>query len=189
MKVSVIIPTYNRFEYVLNAIESVKNQTYKDVEVIVVNDCSTQQQYYTDHPQLMGDNVFLTNLPKNSRDVFGIVSPGGHARNIGMMLASGDYIAFLDDDDYWLPEKLEKQISQMEARDCSWGLYSYRAVLLFSVAHSHGIRYRVNYCFFRCLVCNFVIDSDSRSSSRHLAVVGSRRGLCRNCDGDAPGHR
>jgi glycosyltransferase involved in cell wall biosynthesis len=118
MKVSVIIPTYNRFEYVLNAIESVKNQTYKDVEVIVVNDCSTQQEYYTDHPQLMGDNVFLTNLPKNSRDVFGIVSPGGHARNIGMMLASGDYIAFLDDDDYWLPEKLEKQISQMEAHDC-----------------------------------------------------------------------
>ena len=47
VKVSVIIPTYNRFKYLLNAIESVVNQTHKDIEVIVVNDCSTEEEYYS----------------------------------------------------------------------------------------------------------------------------------------------
>ena len=46
-KVSVIIPTYNRFKYLLNAIKSVKQQTYSNIEIIVVNDCSTQEDYYT----------------------------------------------------------------------------------------------------------------------------------------------
>ena len=45
-KVSVIIPTYNRFKYLLNAIESVKNQNYKNIEIIIVNDCSIQKEYY-----------------------------------------------------------------------------------------------------------------------------------------------
>ena len=45
--VSVVIPTYNRFEYLLDAIKSVQNQTYSNVEIIVVNDCSTQEQYYS----------------------------------------------------------------------------------------------------------------------------------------------
>jgi glycosyltransferase involved in cell wall biosynthesis len=45
--VSVIIPTYNRFKFVLNTIESVKNQTYKNFEIIVINDCSTEKEYYT----------------------------------------------------------------------------------------------------------------------------------------------
>ena len=44
-KVSVIIPTYNRFKNLLNAIKSVKNQTYKNIEIIVINDCSTQKEY------------------------------------------------------------------------------------------------------------------------------------------------
>ena len=45
-KVSVVIPTYNRFKYLLNTIQSVKEQTYKNIEIIVVNDCSTEQEYY-----------------------------------------------------------------------------------------------------------------------------------------------
>ena len=45
-KVSVIIPTFNRFKYLLNTIKSVREQTYKNLEIIVVNDCSTQKEYY-----------------------------------------------------------------------------------------------------------------------------------------------
>ena len=45
-KVSVVIPTFNRFNFLLNTIESVKNQTHKNIEIIVVNDCSTQNEYY-----------------------------------------------------------------------------------------------------------------------------------------------
>ena len=45
-KVSVIIPTYNRFSYLMNTIESIKMQTYTNIEIIVINDCSTQKEYY-----------------------------------------------------------------------------------------------------------------------------------------------
>ena len=119
-KVSVIIPTYNRFKYLLNAIRSVKEQTYKNIEVIVVNDCSTQEEYYTfDFKKEFGDNVYITNLPINSRKTFGNICGGGNSRNIGMMLASGSYIAFLDDDDYFLPTKIEKQVKAMKEKNCS----------------------------------------------------------------------
>lgn len=118
-KVSVIIPTYNRFKYLLNAIESVLNQTHKDIEVIVVNDCSTEEEYYSfDFNTKFGDNVRIIHLDKNSRTLFGKVCGGGNARNIGMMLSNAKYIAFLDDDDYFMPTKIEKQISAMEKTGC-----------------------------------------------------------------------
>ncbi len=119
-KVSVIIPTYNRFKYLLNAIRSVKAQTYKNIEIIIVNDCSTQKEYYTfDFKEEFGDNLFIIHLPKNSKEIYGFPSPGGHQRNIGMMLANGIYVAFLDDDDSFLPTKIEKQIKAMKTHNCS----------------------------------------------------------------------
>jgi glycosyltransferase involved in cell wall biosynthesis len=113
-KITVIIPTYNRFKYLLNALDSVRAQTHKNVEIIIVNDCSTDKEYY-DHKF---ENCIVVNLDKNSKVRFGHVSPGGYQRTIGMKIASGDYIAFLDDDDYWLPEKLEKQLDMMKTTQC-----------------------------------------------------------------------
>lgn len=146
-KVSVIIPTYNRFKYLLNAIKSVKNQTYSNIEIIVVNDCSTEEQYYTfDFKKQFGDNFYMINLPKNSRQIFGKVCGGGNSRNIGMMIASGDYIAFLDDDDYFLPTKIEKQISAMKKTNCSiscteayGGEGVYNDKLTYNTWHYNGI--------------------------------------------------
>lgn len=112
--VSVIIPTYNRFNYLLNTIKSVKNQTYKNIEIIIVNDCSTQEEYYN----YKFENCIVINLDKNSKERFGHASPGGYQRSQGMKIASGTYIAFVDDDDYWLPNKLEKQINAMETSRC-----------------------------------------------------------------------
>jgi len=108
--VSVIIPTYNRFTYLINAIKSVKNQTYKNIEIIVVNDCSTQLEYY--NYKFNGCRVL--HLPKNSREIYGFNSPGGYARNQGVKIANGKYIAFLDDDDVFLPHKIETQVTEME---------------------------------------------------------------------------
>ena len=113
-KVSIIIPTYNRFKYLLNSIKSCIEQTYKNIEIIVVNDCSTEKEYYNYDFKKLGKNVYIIHLPKNSKDEFGITSPGGHARNIGITKASGNYIAFLDDDDYFLPKKIEKQVNIMK---------------------------------------------------------------------------
>ena len=113
-KISVIIPSYNRFKYLLKALESVRNQTYKNIEIIIVNDGSSQEEYYNHK----FEGCIVINLDKNSKARFGHASPGGFQRSMGMKIASGEYIAFLDDDDYWLPDKLEKQINAMLTSRC-----------------------------------------------------------------------
>ena len=112
--ITVIIPTYNRFKYLLNTIESVKNQTYKNIEIIIVNDCSTQEEYY----KTKFEGCIVINLDKNSKARFGHASPGGFQRSVGLKIATGKYIAFIDDDDYWMPNKLEKQIEIMKTSGC-----------------------------------------------------------------------
>lgn len=108
--VSVIIPSYNRFEYLQNAINSVLNQTYKNFEIIVINDGSTQEEYYTKPLQ---EKVSVINLEQNQKNVIGYVSDG-FIRNFGIDVANGKYLAFLDDDDMWMPEKLDIQIREMK---------------------------------------------------------------------------
>ena len=112
-KVSIIIPTYNRFKYLLNAVNSVKNQTYKNIEIIVINDCSTQQEYY----QNKIDNVIMIHLDINSKNLLGF-GCAAKVRNHGIEIATGDYIAFLDDDDIWFPRKIELQIKAMKETGC-----------------------------------------------------------------------
>ena len=114
--VSVIIPTYNRFKYLLNTIQSAKEQTHKPIEIIVVNDCSTQEEYYK--YDWSGNGIIIIHLPKNSREVFGFPCPGGYQRNYGINIAKGEYIAFCDDDDCWFPTKLELQIKAMLETNC-----------------------------------------------------------------------
>ena len=68
-KVSVIIPTFNRFKYLLNTIESVKKQTYNNLEIIVVNDRSTQKEYYNYDWDAI--NIIIIHLDQNTKDKFG----------------------------------------------------------------------------------------------------------------------
>jgi len=103
-KVSVIIPTYNRRELVQEAIDSVLAQTYTDYEIIVVDDGSTDgtrealQERYGDRIRY----VWQENQGESA------------ARNRGIEMARGEYIAFLDSDDVWLPEKLSKQVNLLD---------------------------------------------------------------------------
>ena len=108
--ISVIIPSYNRFQYLNNAIESVMEQTYKNFEIIVINDGSTQKDYYE---KKLPKEVNLINLETNQKNIIGYVSEG-YIRNFGIKAAAGSYVAFLDDDDIWLPQKLEIQLSAMK---------------------------------------------------------------------------
>lgn len=156
--VSVVIPTYNRFQCVLNAIRSVLSQTYKHIEIILVNDGSTEQNYYTfDFQQEFGNNVFVVHLPKNSREIFGdYVLGGGHSRNIGMMLASGEYIAFLDDDDQFLPTKIAKQLDAMKSTNCAMscteaysGFGHYNSNKVYPTWHYEGIYWPILKQIFR----------------------------------------
>lgn len=107
--VSVVIPSYNRFEFLQKAIDSILNQTYKNFEIIVVNDGSTQEEYYSyKFPKV----VKVINLETNQKNILGYVS-NEYIRNFGIKAARGKYLAFLDDDDLWMPEKLEIQLKSM----------------------------------------------------------------------------
>ena len=114
IKVTIIIPTYNRFKYLLKAVESAKAQTHKNTEIIIVNDCSSQKEYY----EHKFEGCIVVNMDMNSKARFGHASPGGFQRSIGMKIASGEYVAFLDDDDYWMPDKIEKQLDAMISTRC-----------------------------------------------------------------------
>jgi len=114
-KVSVIIPTYNRFKYLLNTIKSVKEQTYSNIEIIVVNDCSTDKEYYG--YDWNKNNIKILNLDKNSKEIFGYAC-AGFVRNNGIKISSGKYIAFCDDDDIWFPNKIELQVKAIQESGC-----------------------------------------------------------------------
>lgn len=104
-KVSVIIPTYNRAHLIGRAIKSVLEQTYQDFEIIVVDDGSTDNT----------DEVVRDFGDERIRYIRHEKNKGGAtARNTGIKAAKGEFIAFQDSDDEWLPEKLDKQMQVFE---------------------------------------------------------------------------
>lgn len=105
VKTSVVIPTYNRPELLRNSINSVLSQTYPDFEIIVIDDCSSDNTPGV----LKAFRDERLKVIRNSSNK-GIAA----VRNIGVTSSQGKYIAFLDDDDEWLPDKLEKQVRIME---------------------------------------------------------------------------
>jgi glycosyltransferase involved in cell wall biosynthesis len=104
-KVSVIIPTYNCARYLPEAIDSALAQTYRDFEIIVVDDGSTDntQEVLARY----GDQIRVIRQSNQGR---------GAARNTGILAARGEYIAFLDADDLWVPQKLERQVPLFDER-------------------------------------------------------------------------
>jgi glycosyltransferase involved in cell wall biosynthesis len=105
-KVSVIIPTYNRASVVQEAIQSVLDQTYTDYEVIVVDDGSTDNTRRA--------ILDLTEHGRKVRYVYQRHRGRSAARNLGLRWARGEYIAFLDSDDRFLPHKLHVQVSALK---------------------------------------------------------------------------
>lgn len=103
-KVSVIIPTCNRAEYLRTAVASVLNQTFQDFEILIVDDASG------DHTGEVVGNFHddrITVLRHETR------KGGAAARNTGIRNSTGDYLAFLDDDDEWFPDKLASQVEKL----------------------------------------------------------------------------
>jgi len=109
MRVSVVIPTYNRPHFLDRLLQSVENQTFRDFEVIVVDDCSCQEKVYQkligQYQQIFPSLTYLRNETN---------SGAPYTRNRGISAAKGDFIALVDDDDEWLPQKLEKQVDRFE---------------------------------------------------------------------------
>jgi glycosyltransferase involved in cell wall biosynthesis len=117
--VSVIIPTYKRAEQLRRAIDSVLNQTYKNIEIIVVDDNDPESQDRKKTKAIMEDYLNYKNIKyithhKNLN--------GSAARNTGIKNASGKYIAFLDNDDEFLPDKIQLQVEKLESLGEPWGI-------------------------------------------------------------------
>lgn len=109
IKVSVIIPFYNRIDWLEQAVASVFNQTYSNIEVIVVNDGSSEDP--SDFLDKYSEKIIYIHK-KNE-------GPGA-TRNYGIEIATGDYLTFLDSDDLWMPHKTEKQLRFMLENDYIW---------------------------------------------------------------------
>ena len=99
-KVSIVIPTYNCLDYLPKAIGSVLQQTHQDIELIIIDDNSND-----------GTSTYLASIQDHrivKLSTLGVGAP--QARNLGLEKATGEFIAFLDADDFWFPEKIERQL-------------------------------------------------------------------------------
>ncbi|MBR3836883.1 MAG: glycosyltransferase family 2 protein [Clostridia bacterium] len=131
--ISVVIPTHNRADLLPRAIKSVQAQTWKDLEIVVVSDGSEDNTKEVVN-ELAKDDArirFIEYFPAKG---------GNIARNTGIENASGEFVAFLDDDDEFMPEKLEKQMAVMES-DPEIGLV-YTGVRILYV--NEQVTYRTN---------------------------------------------
>jgi teichuronic acid biosynthesis glycosyltransferase TuaG len=116
--VSIITPTYNSANFVLATINSVKKQTYTNWEMLIVDDCSTDTTFDIVRKQAELDKrIKVFKLNKNSG--------AGSARQYALELAQGRFIAFLDSDDLWKPNKLSEQIEFLLKNDIAVTFSSY----------------------------------------------------------------
>lgn len=119
-KVSIIIPTYKRKEALSVAIESALNQNFDSFEVIVVDDNNPNTSFRLDVEEIMNEYKYNTNVKyvKHERNM-----NGAAARNSGISASEGEYITFLDDDDYYLPDKIKIQSDFLDKNIDSDGVY------------------------------------------------------------------
>lgn len=104
IKVSCVLITHNRLKLLERAVESVMKQTYSNIELIVVDDASSDGTQEYGKKLIRSGYKYIYISPEESKG-------GNYARNCGIRACTGDFIAFLDDDDYWIPEKTEKQVT------------------------------------------------------------------------------
>jgi glycosyltransferase involved in cell wall biosynthesis len=148
-KVSVIVPTYNRCNLVLETLESVFQQTYKDFEVIVVNDGSPDSTGEILRPLEANGRIRYVEQPNQGLSC---------ARNSGASVAAGEYLAFLDDDDLWPADKLEWQVSCLERNA--------RVAMVYGVAKSFQNQFKADES-----TENFVA-ADNPTGDCHRAFLG-----------------
>lgn len=119
--VSIIVPTYNTEKFIRSTIESVQNQTYTNWEMVLVDDASADKTVSIIEEFARYDNrIKLFKLPENRGN--------GFARNAALEKATGKYIAYLDADDLWFPQKLEKQIEFLKENNLHFTFSFYDSI-------------------------------------------------------------
>lgn len=135
--ISVIIPTFQRSEYLIRAINSVLNQTYKNIELIVVDDNDGDDHFRIETESkikkyLINQKIVYLKNKENRGNYF--------TRNVGIKNSKGDFIAFLDDDDVWLPNKIQSQMMLFEKLDDSYGIVGSYWKIINEFNHTEKIR-------------------------------------------------
>lgn len=148
--VSVVIPTYNRKTTICRAIRSVLSQTYNNIEIIVVDDCSKDDTEEVVNQEFGEDKrVSFYKLDKNSGACV--------ARNKGVKLSKGKYVAFLDSDDEFIPKKIELQVEKIQSTGAQLCATDYTIIYRDG---SEGVVKTYNgpkeEVFFELLYCNFI---------------------------------
>ena len=118
--VSIIMPSYNTASYIANSIRSVLGQTYANWELIIVDDCSTDKTDEVVKPFLTDKRIKYLKNDKNSGAAI--------TRNYALRQAKGQWVAFLDSDDLWHPQKLEKQIKFMTENHYNFSYTNYQEI-------------------------------------------------------------
>ena len=155
--VSAIITTHNRLSLLKEAIESVKHQTYSNIEILVIDDASTDGT--KEYSENLSDVRYLYIPPSESHGA-------NHARNVGIDNSNGYYVAFLDDDDLWLPAKIEKQVEAMQLHPecdlCICGYHEECINEIDSVKHTPKYSYDSQTIDIskRCLYSGYVFTSE-----------------------------
>jgi glycosyltransferase involved in cell wall biosynthesis len=147
--VSIIIPTYNTEKFIRDTLQSVQNQTYQNWEMILVDDASTDKTVSVIEEFAKKDSrIKLFKLEKNSGN--------GFARNIAVEKASGKYIAYLDADDLWFPEKLEKQIEFLKANNLPFTFSFYDCIDEEGNLLKRRVEAPINLTYSKLFFCNYV---------------------------------
>lgn len=121
MQLSIIVPTYNASRFIEETIHSVLNQSFQDWELIIIDDCSTDNTVQKlNEFRKIDQRIRVKVLDENSGAAI--------ARNTGISMASGRYIAFLDSDDLWVPRKLEKQLNFMKENNVAFSFTGYEII-------------------------------------------------------------
>lgn len=156
--VSIIMPSFNTGQYIAESIESVLAQSYKYWELIIVDDCSGDNTEEVVKNYLLDDRIYYLKNESNRGAAF--------SRNAALRKATGKWIAFLDSDDLWMPQKLENQIRFMEEHTYDFSYTNYEEID--AEGNRTGIRVtgpkRItktgmrNYCWPGCLTVMFNAD-------------------------------
>ena len=151
--VSVIMPVYNAEKYLATTLESIFRQDYKEIEIVLVDDCSkdSSAEIIAEFCKTHSEIVYFVQ-EKNMG--------AGAARNKALELARGQYVAFLDSDDIWLPNKISRQIELMKLNNSP---FSYTAIEMINekgetIKGKHNIR---ETCDYRYLLRNTIIATSS----------------------------
>lgn len=161
-KISVIIPTYNRGNIIGNSIKSVLNQTYKNLEVIIIDDGSTDNTKEI-ISKFEDERIRYIKLDENRG--------GSNARNIGIKIAHGKYISFQDSDDIFYPDKLEKQFKNIIYKNSNLDFCKIKVIFNSSYSHFYP-NSRQEKSIYEGNIFNELISKGNFISTQAMLVKG-----------------